>query len=93
MLDEALQHCRYRSRVITIAHNSRSVPVKDVVVSETQSVKEVSEKLPQISVVWLVFKLQWPAEIQVSSKFAYREKEKHKKVKCIYSTMMTGIVV
>jgi len=35
-------------------------------------VEEVSEELPEVGIVWLVLKLQWPTKVQVCCKLTWK---------------------
>lgn len=54
---------------LTLTHYSRCVPVKDIIIGVSQLVEQAAEQLSQVRVVWLVLKLEGPAEVQVCAKF------------------------
>ena len=53
-------------------YNSSSVPVKDIVVCVAELVEEAPEQLPEVGIVWLVFKLERATKVQIGHKFTYR---------------------
>ena len=54
------------------AYHFLCVPVKHIVIVVAKFVEEVSEELPEVRVVWTIFKLQRPTEIEVRGKFTWR---------------------
>lgn len=57
-----------------MAYKFQHVPVKDVVIGETLSVKQISEQLSQVRVIRLVIKSQRATEVHVRGEFRYRQK-------------------
>lgn len=54
----------------TCTYKFEHVPIKHVVIGKALSVEQIPEELPQVWVVWLVIKSQWPAKVEVRGKFS-----------------------